>query len=235
MRIWCFGDSWTEGCELKRHFSNERVYGNDDVMPELAWPGIIQRLTNIETINLGITGSSQPRLIEQLHTCDVSAGDIALFGLTTRNRRVYRTPENTLDENQYVFDERFSNPYEDERVASQTCALLYYMCKERGVTPYFFNLFDSVRYVDLTYNEIPKESWIIPMDHSVVDTLFDAEFFSQWDHHIDYNFKLWIDTENSNVQEYIRPCDAHPNLNGHRRIAEYIINKLDLTNSQKPV
>ena len=88
------------------------------------------------------------------------------------------------------------------------------------------NLFDCVRYVDRMYLEIPEIHWLIPMKESVCSHLFDPDFFHQWDHHHNGDFKDWLDTESVLVQRYIRPCEAHPNFAGHELIARHVAKEL---------
>jgi len=76
------------------------------------------------------------------------------------------------------------------------------------------------------HKEIPDKNWLIPKEESVLSTLFDPEFFHQFDHHNQGNFLNWLDTNNSNVITYIKPCQYHPNLNGHKRIAEFIADQI---------
>jgi hypothetical protein len=227
MKIYVFGDSWVAGCELGRFVTNGDT-GAD--YPELAFPKKIEDLTKINVINLGETASSQPSIIEKLRDCDISVNDIAIFCLTAKTRRIYRLPNGDFYEQQYNEDEKLCNPYEDERVSSQTCALLYYMTKERLAHPLFLNLFDSVRYGDKTYNEIPNDCWLIPKTQSVVSYLYDTEFFSTWDHHHAGNFRDWLRSNRAQPKNYIQPCEAHPNINGHTLIAEFIVNELHRRN-----
>ena len=228
MKIWFFGDSWVAGCELARFKSNNELdFGKDE--PSLAFPNIIQELTGIECINKGVSASSQPSMIEYFHSCNFNKGDIAIFALTSPGRRMYRSDDGSIADQGCTANKEFINQYDDERVSSQAIALLYYMSLSRGVTPYFFNLFDCVRFGDITYNEIPNENWLISNTSSIIDTLFDTEYFKRYDHHRDWNFQEWLETENELVQKYIRPCEAHPNLVGQRAIADFIIEKLCLS------
>jgi hypothetical protein len=218
MTIWFYGDSWPGGCELEP--------GPDQTTQDLAFPAMVSKLLNQPVINKSVWGSSQEFMLEALLDSDVQPGDVAVFCCTVRTRRTYRTADNKFNDVQWQTDETHVNDYEDERVSAQTLALAYYMTLTRQATPYFFNQFDSVRYVDKMYNEIPDDAWLIPKNHSVLSAIFDPEYFARWDHHKRHNFYTWMDTENAAVKRYIRPSKGHPNLRGHQAIAEFVATEL---------
>jgi hypothetical protein len=218
MTIWFYGDSWPAGCELAQD-------GNGDD-PSRAFPTIVGQLLKTDIINKAVTGSSQEYMIEAFLESSVQKNDIVIFCCTAKTRRLYRTTDGTLFDVQFNPDETYVNPYEDERVSSHCCALLYHLAISRGATPYFLNQFDSSRYTDLMYNEIPTHCWLIPNQESILSCLFDPDFFHQWDHHHNGNFQEWLSTESDLVKKYIRPCQAHPNMVGHRVIANFIADQL---------
>ena len=215
--IWFFGDSWPAGCELDPN-------GQDN--PAKAFPGIIGQKLNLEIQNKGTTGTSQERMIELFLESNIQSKDLVIFCCTAKTRRLYRTASGKIAEIQFQTDETYVNAYEDERISSHCCALLYYLAMSRGAIPYFFNLFDCVRYPDSMYAEIPEANWLIPKTESVLSYLFDPVFFHKWNHHHNGNFHEWLKTESTLVNTYIRPCRAHPNQVGHETIANFIIDQL---------
>ena len=214
MTIWFFGDSWPAGCELENNQGRDR--------PELAFPNIVGERLACPVINRSVTGSSVPRIVEEFLDSDPRFKDIAIFCLTAKTRRMYRAADNSIVEEQFNHDEKYVNPYEDERVNAQTSALLYFLCKTRGTVPYFFNLFDTPRFDDRLSTLIPDSHWIIPRKHSVLSWIFDPIFFTRFNDHHNGDFREWLDRDCSLVQKYIRPCQAHPNLQGHEAIADLI-------------
>jgi len=76
---------------------------------------------------------------------------------------------------------------------------------------------------NILWDIIPDESWLIPKNANVVSQLFGGDN-NVWEH--EGNLFDWIMTENDAVKKYIRPCKAHPNLEGHQKIAEYIASEL---------
>jgi len=91
-------------------------------------------------------------------------------------------------------------------------------------TPWFFNMFTNIDNMNnILWDIIPDESWLIPKNANVVSQLFGGDN-NVWEH--EGNLFDWIMTENDAVKKYIRPCKAHPNLEGHQKIAEYIASEL---------
>jgi hypothetical protein len=224
MTIWFFGDSWPAGCELELFLDTKDT--SITAVPELAFPAMVGKLLNKTVINMAKTGASQEFMIESVLQSNINPNDIIIFCCTAKTRRMYRRPNGTIWERQFNHDSDYVNPYEDERVSSHCLSLLYYMSQARKANTYFFNLFDCVHYMDPMYQEIPENCWLIPIQESVLSYLYDSDFFHQWDHHHNGDFRQWLDTECLAVQKYIRPCQAHPNLDGHKLIAEYLVEQL---------
>jgi hypothetical protein len=219
-KIWFYGDSWTVGAELAGTQNNYNL--------ENAYPSIINKKTGIATVNKGIEGSSQTRLIYQLSDSDTLPGDIAVFALTAKTRRMYMTDKNAIKEVQFSFNDLIVNHHEDHCVSSRTLSLLYYMCKRREIKCYFFNLFDTYWLSDKLFNEVPEECWLMPPSESVLSWLFDTTFFHRFKEHHNGDFREWLDRNCDLVKKYIRPCEAHPNLHGQETIADFLIEKLKL-------
>ncbi len=224
MTLWFYGDSWPNGCELENSQGKSR--------PELAFPAMVSYRLRRSFVNKAVTGSSQPYLIEAFLESDVESNDIAIFCLTAKTRRMYRSVDNSIVESQFNHDDRYVNEYEDERVSSQTCALLYFLAQQKNVKPYFFNLFDTVRHDNKLYQVIPDDCWLIPRNHSVLSWLFDPDFFTRNADHHNGDFREWLDRNCELVEKYIRPCEAHPNITGHRVIADYIVETLQKKSTQ---
>lgn len=160
MTLWFYGDSWPAGCELENNRGRDR--------PELAFPAMVGAMMDRPVVNKSSTGSSQPYMIEAFLESDLKPGDLVIFCLTAKTRRMYRDINNKIVESQFNHDELYVNPYEDERVSSQTCVLLYYLSLAKKVTPYYFNLFDTVWHGNALYDQIPSNHWLIPYRHSVL-------------------------------------------------------------------
>jgi hypothetical protein len=117
------------------------------------------------------------------------------------------------------------NDYSDGWHAARNLALLYLLCEQKQIKPWFLNLF-NVCYMDEYKNSlsdfVPPEHWIIPKDQCLVQTVFDPDWFGQYQHYRNSDFYDWLQTNNECVQKYIRPCKEHPNFEGRKIIADVI-------------
>jgi hypothetical protein len=222
--IYVYGDSWVSGCELARFSADVKNPGDD--APELAFPACLQKLLNINVKNKGITGSSVTTMLYEFLQDIPNSGDTAIFCCSAKTRRMYFTKKGQKKEIQFTVDELLCNEYEDHAVTSRILGLLYLLCNERNIKSYFLNLFDTINLENFLLDTIPDNNWLIPKNQSICSKIFDDKYFNQWDNHHNGNFQQWIESNNALAIKYIRPCDAHPNLEGHENIANYIAKEL---------
>jgi len=223
MTIWFFGDSWPAGCELEPTQGPEQPYID---RPDLAFPAMVSQRLGCKTVTKAVSGSSQQRLVEHFLDSEISSGDLAIFCLTSRNRRTYKNFNADLVEIMFDNHPLRVNAYENDRISSQVCTLLYLLCESKNIMSYFFNLFDTPKYPDRLGGIIPEDRWFIPRSHSVLSWAFDPVYFSQYADHNDGNFREWLATDCPRVKRYIRPCYEHPNFEGHGVIADLICAEL---------
>lgn len=224
MTFWFFGDSWPAGVELAGFRDPPGHRGDSE--PDLAYPAIIGRHLGIDIDNRAEAGTSIPTMIEQIKGASVRPGDITIFACSAKTRRFYRSSAGEPTEVQYTPDITLSNAFEDDRVCSQALVLLYFLSREQGARPCFFNLFDTFTQTDDILKYIPTQSWIIPPNTSAVGQWFDPEYFNKFrDYHYG-DYRDWLESERDAVKSYIRPCLAHANPSGHNVIANRIISWL---------
>ena len=218
--LYFFGDSWPEG-------SSED--GKNPVIE--SYPTLVGQYLNLPIRNCSVGGTSQSDMIQQLLNCDIKAGDQAIFSLTSGARKFYYDKNgNPINASSEIAMKHLdlSNDFNDTWLAAQTCYILYYYCRERLITPWFINTFNIAyhkNYHHKLWESIPDTPWIIPKDHCVIEQ-FDPEFFGQWEDFRNSDFNDWLDTNNQQVQYYIRPFYNHPHTNGRKKIAEIIAEKL---------
>ena len=220
-RLAFFGDSWVAGCE-----ANE-LDGSD--APEFAFPSYFPG-----SLNLGISGNSNDYLVSQLVE-NLQNIETAVFCLTDPSRR-YWTDDNgnwvngQISCNLSDYLQRcifsLSNDTNDDLITSQACLLLYLICKTNNIQPYFINMFGGQHCESKFWDIIPESVWLLPKDKCIVQQCFDTvNWFVEYP--LIGDFSVWLKTNNKDVINYIRPCDAHPNKLGHKVIAEFIGNKLN--------
>ena len=100
-----FGDSWpAEGGEIN-------TITNSDVE---SFPTLVGQALGLETINFGVSGSSQPFMLHQLINSPIKSGDYAVFCLTSPSRKFYYNDQgNPTNKSSYEYQEQDSNHIEN--------------------------------------------------------------------------------------------------------------------------
>jgi len=241
MTMHFFGDSWAAGCELNgyithnlkrtksynKQLAHALTHENNCIylMKELAYPSIVGNMLNEPIDNHGITASSQDRMLYEFNNANIIQGDDAVFALTAPSRKSCLSDNNEIIDIQWDESDKYLNEYNNDWRSAQTCLLLYFLCNKLGINAWFFNVFTTIdiKLKNDLWNIIPDDRWLIPKHENIISRIFDKHI-SQWSH--EGNLFDWIMTENDAVKKYIRPCKAHPNLEGHQKIAEYIASEL---------
>jgi hypothetical protein len=225
--LYFFGDSWsTETGEPDKLFKAGKY---DIDVPTKCYPALVSELLNVPYKNYSLNGSSQPHLIQQLIGSDISAGDHAIFSLTAPSRRFYYDDQN-IGVNTIV-DANIAaiNDYQDSWQSAWVCYTLYQYCQQHSITCWFISTF-NVSWAEHTHHPlwdlVPDKCWILPKTHCVLES-FDPEYFSKFEKYINIDFQDWMDTNNPQVNQFIRPCKNHPNQAGRQKIADVVADKLN--------
>ena len=235
MKHYWFGDSWIVGDELEHSVprSERHLY---------AFPRLVSDHFGVESVNCGVSGSSVDSLpfYFNQHVCSMSPGDTVFFGLSSYHRT------GILDNNQWYQISPGSNhseyihpctdtwfkyfDTEQHRLYNydKTIGLLYLLTKEYDLNCYFFNLFSTVpgTIIDI----VPSKNWLLNRNRCLADYIMHINgnsagyVISDDMPHLDYSD--WLKHEEF-LNEYVRPGVAHPNIRGHRRIAEKLIGLID--------
>jgi hypothetical protein len=224
--LYFFGDSWSTETGEPEKLAKAGKYIVD--APIKCYPAIVSDLLNIPYKNYSKSGSSQPHLIQQLLDSDISAGDHAIFSLTAPSRRFYYNDEG-VEINTFADDNIAAvSDYQDSWQSAWVCYTLYQYCQQHSITCWFISTFNvswSKQTHHLLWNQIPDTCWILPKTQCVLE-FFDPEYFSKFEEYINIDFHDWLNTNNPQVNQFIRPCHDHPNLLGRQRIAEIVADKL---------
>ena len=225
--IYFFGDSWpSEICEVERLYE-QGVYVLST--PPRSIPVLVGEMLDTVVINKSVSGSSQMDMFHQLINTDLVPGSDAVFLLTAPSRRFFFADDGT-SVNTFVDNNRDAiNEYQDSWLCSQVCYMIYNYCKSKNVNAWFVNSFNvpwSLEFDNALWNEIPESCWLLPKTKCIVSELFDPLHFSQYEEFRNSDFYDWLQTENRNVSEFIRPCGEHPNMAGREKIAKFIGDKL---------
>lgn len=226
--IYFYGDSWTRGSELELFPEPQKVYSE-----------LIEEFLKIPTKNYSKNGSTQLEMMHQLLHSPIGKNDIAIFSLTSPSRRFFYGPDPRNQESPKIFYDgslQTINDYNDVWMAGLAVYTLYTWCLQHSIKAYFFNLFTTsynTEFHHLIWDSIPDDIWILPKDTCATREWYDPTWYKQWDTLRNNNYSAWLGTNNKQVQKYIRPCQNHPNPEGHKMIAqmvgEYLRSKLATT------
>ena len=193
----------------------------------LSYPTVVGQIVNLPIKNYSQNGSSQPDMIQKLLNADINDGDIAIFSMTAQSRQFYYNdsgkPINVATAEEMSLLPTV-NDYNGVWQSAQTCFVLYNICQQKNVIPCFLNTFNisyHKEYHHKLWELLPDDVWIMPKDHCVIEE-FDTEYFGKFDEYRNSDFWEWLQTNNKQVQYYIRPYANHPHVNGRKKIAEII-------------
>lgn len=214
--LYFFGDSWSAEGPLE---------GRKEVIPSYA--SLVGQCLDLPVSNHSLSGSSQPDMIQQLLHSGIQPNDVAIFSLTAQFRQFYYDQNGnkinlSMPEEMAMLDT--VNDYNGVWQSAQTCYTLYSICQQWNIHCCFLNTF-NVCYLKSYHHKlwelIPDDLWILPKDQCVVQQ-FDSVYFGQYEEFRNSDFNDWINSNNSQVQYYIRPYFNHPHINGRTKIAEII-------------
>jgi len=230
--IW-LGDSWVVGSELYDLVSNPKAlprsrypYYNPEVnyrdYPLLSYPHIVSTKRKNLYYNLGKASSgidfsviSLLKFIKSYYYQPYLNSYTVFMSLTCQSRY-------TIDRYDGTFG-HMNNEYErhgtDTGIQRSVMALnqVYLLSKHCGFTLYVIPIFEE--YIEYpverhSYNIVPeKDVWLTKTP--LVTSLFGLESFSK------------IFREFTEEDRYIYPCKSHPNIEGHKVIADYILSLLE--------
>jgi hypothetical protein len=219
-QLYFFGDSWSaEGGEY-----NDLIRIKHD-----SYPTMIGKMLGVESKNYSQSGTSIEHTLIQMLKSDIKAGDHAVFSLTAPARRMYYLNERYIKHTAVDPNREAMNDTNDQWQAVTSLLLIYLICQQRNIQPWFINTFNISCYNtqhDHLWDMIPRDCWILGRTTCIVRELFDPVFHSRYELYKNSNFDEWLSHNNQQVQQYIRPCENHPNLQGRILIAEFIGNFL---------
>jgi len=184
---------------------------------------MISDMLDIPYVNHAQSGASQMDMISKLVSSEATSGDHAIFSLTAPSRRFYFNEHGRSTNTSVDRDPEQVNDYQDSWLSALTCYAVYTYCVTKQICPWFINTF-NVSYKSMwahpMWNLIPDSAWVLPKNTCVVQMLFDPEQFA--DKYNDSDFYDWLQSNNAQVEKYIKPCQDHPNLAGREQIAQAI-------------
>ena len=201
--------------------------------PPKNYPQLVSEALGIAYKNFSINGSSHTSMLDQLCKSNIKSGDHAIFSLTSPARDMYYAEDTSTVDLDAPSDPNEMNDVQYNWKSAMCCFGMYSFCVQNNITPWFINTMNVAHYKTEwshpLWEQIPDKHWIIDK-HSCVIELFDKEYFCSSNNE-EYQYRnddwtKWIDTDNKNVQKYMRPCYVHPNQLGRQLIADIIVEGL---------
>ena len=235
MTHYWFGDSWIVGDELE-------LTVDKDSRDQYVFAKLVSDYFDSKSVNLGVSGSSVDSLPWEFSKISnqIQPGDTAFFCLTAPHRTTIindnKLPAQIVPGPNYsqvvhphakewfkFFDTESHRCYSYGR----TVSLLWLWCNYLKVECFFVNLFTTP--TEKLLDIVPNRCWLLPTNECLSKFIMplngnyegivisdDTHFLSneQWQMQKEY------------LEKYVKPGYCHPNIQGHRVIADNIIDIL---------
>ena len=232
--IW-LGASWTQGFELDKI--------DPSLMKTSTYPRLISNYFNRECVDLSETGGSNEYMLYALTKNKhlISKDDVVFVNSVSKYRFLwieedgtpavtYKMKERgkpTIYPKIVDFYEKYivNEEYADWRSLS-TMNSIYLMIKHLGAIPLFVNVYSRTSFGDDCI--IPEKNWLIPQNKCIAEYILG--YISDKDLIVVNDMpgltnKEW-ETAKPFVEKYIHPLETHPNVAGHKKIADELIEEL---------
>jgi hypothetical protein len=237
MKFYWFGDSWVKGDEL------EKILPTDS-WQKSAFPQLVSDYYGAECVNLGINGQGADNLPWEfskiVSTIDPDK-DVVFFFLSSDTRTWMFDEQGRLcwigpypgfvPQNAHPYWEQylkyFDNSHQRAYNYDRAVDLLYFWCKSLNITCYFSNIFTTQTQPLMDHTDL--QCWLLPRDQCIATSIIpfiDNDGGSVLVNNIPkFKNQQW-ELQKVHVEKYIRPLNCHPNVDGHKKIADFIIDKL---------
>jgi len=234
MKHFWFGDSWTAGDELTD--------------TTLSFPSLISNHFNSNCINLAVCGGSNDRMyFEFLNVLDKinPVTDTVFFALTEKSRICFFDETGKLknllvnggytNHNIHPYYEKwykfFDSDVQQNSNVYKILSLLHLICKTKKIKHFFFNAFSTLDSINLDL--INDDYFLVPKNECVAQFLLkykgDNNYAEMLYHNEKFTIEQWQE-QKLLVDKYFSPNWAHPNIDGHKTIAEELIKRINFKN-----
>jgi len=234
MSFFWFGDSWTNGDELRNEVPVDKV-------SQYTFAHLVSEHFKTTCYNYAVNASSIPHLLTQLNNArnQINEGDVLFFGLTGSDRTCVIDSANEV---QHLFmtasinDTRVNQSlnkiwykYVDtipqrSMTNCSTLDLIKSYCVELNVTCWFYNVFTMQTFDDC---KLVSDEWLIESTDclsSEILHVFDNEYFTVISSDRPEISNVQWDKQNKLLETYFRPNYVHPNVRGHQALSNRLIN-----------
>jgi hypothetical protein len=238
MKFYWFGDSWVKGDEL------EKIVPSSD-WQKSAFPQLVSNHYGAECVNLGANGHGVDNLAWEFSKVVDGidpATDRVFFFLSSDIRTWMFNEQGKLcwigpypgfvpkhahpHWEQYL--RYFDNPHQRTYNYDRAVDLLYFWCKSLGITCYLSNIFTTQPTPKMDHTDPGR--WLLPRDQCIATSIIpyiDNDSGLIFVNDIpEFTTEQWK-IQQQHVEKYIRPLFCHPNIDGHKKIAQSIISLID--------
>lgn len=238
MKFYWFGDSWVYGAELEK------------LLPRNSWqksafPQMVSDHYGAECVNLGVSGSGPDSLVWQFSKVvnDIDPETDQVFFFLSADSRTWMfnehgqlswigflpgfVPDNAHPHWKQYF-KYFDNSHQRTYNYDRSVNLLYFWCKSLGIKCHLSNIFTTQPTPIMDHTS--PDSWLLPRDQCIATSIVpcidnDAGELLVNDRPslTDEQWKI----QQAHVEKYIKPLCAHPNVEGHKKIAQTIIELIE--------
>lgn len=243
MKFYWFGDSWVYGAELEKILPASQCQ-------QSAFPQIVSDHYGAECVNLGMNGSSVDNLAWEFSKVvdNIDPDHDRVFFFLSSDIRTWMfndkghmswigvypgfVPTNAHPHWKEYF-KYFDNPHQRTYNYDRSVNLLYFWCKSLGIKCYLSNIFTTQP--TPTMDHTSPDSWLLPRDQCIataivpcIDNNAGEMLVNDVPTLTDKQWKI----QQAHVEKYIKPLNAHPNVEGHKKIAQTIIELIESKNKQ---
>lgn len=232
--IW-LGASWPQGWELEKIVDSSKVEAS-------VYPKLVAEHFGMECINLAETGGSNEYMLYSLENNKhlVSKNDVIIFDVASKyrflwieedgtpavtNRLLQRGKSTIYLKIKEYYEKYFANEEYTNWKTTATLNTLYLMALHLGAIPLFVNNYSRTNFNCI----IPEKSWLLPQDRCIAEYILG--YISDKDLIVvedmpDLTVAEWKQAK-PYIEKYIHPLQNHPNVAGHKKIADGLIAELN--------
>lgn len=240
MDLW-FGDSWAVGNELN-YYTDKKVECDPNIFinsgehdnPLKAFSTLVSNFRNQKFINFARTaGSLDFSLNQLLNFCNVRKdllteheGNITVFLCTTAQIRGYGF-DHILNKHHHFFNDtqKSVTPIYDSLIAINS---FYSTCKMHNIKCIIIPIFCNI-IIPKTLEHIVLFKDAVLTDKSLVEHTFNEKLIDDRLYEMPNVSEHDIQNHLKN-KDWIKPCQMHPNTQGHKKLAYKLIELLEKNN-----
>jgi hypothetical protein len=221
-KITWFGGSWGQGVELEKDSPTGLGIDQEEFRKAHRYTSLVSNYFFLEENNLSKQGVSNENLVRQVVDYVEKQGpeqldhELLVIIWTSENR--YFWIDHNCTEKDLRWDDKWwftnvDNPYYEKYCAQRSIWSLHSFLQSKNIKYAMANGEVKTNSNTTKFYDISNGKWFLPPEYRVSDWL---------DFNLDQGYPSL-----SKKHKYFWPCESHPNLAGHGKIAQEIIKHLE--------